>query len=98
MGKWQPIETAPNAHDWMKYHGLHSFIVAQFGQRTDEDGGDGGEPEMVWAQVVYLSSSGWMLNSHGFAGVHGNASFPIANGSHWMVLDQSLRQAQGETQ
>jgi hypothetical protein len=78
--EWLPIKDAP------RHIGLHAVLIANFWQPTTEDGDPDGPMEMAWAHVAYRSHSGWMLNTKGFDGLHGNASFPLHEATHFQMV------------
>lgn len=83
LPSWQPIETAPN--EWLKQNG--KCLIGSAYYPKDEDGEPCGEPEWGWVQVATLSFDGWHVGTGGFKGLHGYASFQLAeHATHWMPL------------
>jgi len=79
---WQPIATLGSTHRILH----NEIVVGNFYQPTDEDGEPVGEMEISWAHVAYPTASGWRVGTGGFVGVHGFASFPLVEATHWMPL------------
>jgi len=75
---WQPIETCPAKPLTADY-----YHIAKFWQPVDDDGVSDDTLELVWAHRCYFTHDGWMLNTTGFKGLHGNASFPVHEPTHW---------------
>lgn len=86
--KWKLISECP-----AKPFSADYYLIAHFRQPLDEDGEPDGPIEMVYAHHCYYTSAGWMLNTAGFKGLHGNASFPIHQPTHWMPLPPPPAQA-----
>lgn len=83
---WLPIKQAPKPSEWLRTDG--NFLIARIWQPQLDDGQPDGAPQIAWAHVAYLTANGWMVNSRGFAGLHGNASFPLSEATHFMRLPQ----------
>lgn len=82
-GDWRDIASGPRPSQWLTNRG--QFLLASIHVPQDEDGNKGA-PEIVWAHVGYLTSNGWMLGTRGIEGTHGYASFKLTNPTHYMPL------------
>lgn len=77
---WLPIADAPTK----TFH--NEVMLASIWQPKDEDGEHDGPPQIAWAHVAYLTASGWQIGTGGFKGLHGFASFPLCEATHFMPL------------
>lgn len=86
-GGWQPIETAPKPHDWLRAK-IGPCLIGCWNPQLDPDTGEPyGNGEWVWVHVAKLTHDGWRVWSQGFAGLHGMGTFPLHNSAtHWMPL------------
>jgi len=82
MSGWQPIETLRSTRQVCH----NQIVLSRFYQPIDDDGEAAGEMEIAWAHVAYPTHSGWRVGTGGFVGVHGFASFPLSDATHWMYL------------
>lgn len=64
----------------------NEIVIGKFYQPVDDEGEAVGEMELSWAHVAYPTASGWRVGTGGFVGVHGFASFPLSEATHWMPL------------
>lgn len=86
MSHWKPIDTL-NPDEAERWHGLHTLILGCWREHLGHDDEPTGEVSLLWAHVVYRSSGKWMLNTAGWSGIHGNASFRVGdNATHWMLV------------
>lgn len=83
-GGWQSADTLPLPPQWLKTNGQR-YLLASF--YVPEDFDVPPEPTLIWAHVAYLTADGWMSPTAGIKGMHGNASFPLNEATHWKLVD-----------
>jgi hypothetical protein len=83
---WQPIATL---REVTKRPGHNEIVVAKFVHLRDEEGDQTDVLEMSWAHVAYPAVGVWQVGTGGFRGVHGFASFPLLEATHWMPLPEA---------
>lgn len=83
-----PIETAPKPSEWLRHASMKALVacITPSYEENDCEGEPSGPLKVRWAQVVTLCSSGWMVNTYGWAGINGHAEFRVDGATHWMPV------------